>query len=50
MLWLLSDPPGFAFWISFARVYSLCTVESFSLLYFLFYLDLYVLGDDAWIS
>ena len=27
-----------------------CTVESLSLLYLLFYLDLYVLGDDAWIS
>ena len=28
----------------------LCTVESLSLVYLLFYLDLYVLGDDAWIS
>ena len=28
----------------------LFTVESFSLLYLLFYLDLYVLGDDALIS
>ena len=28
----------------------LCTVESLSLLYLFFYLDLYVLGDDAWIS
>ena len=27
----------------------LCTVESLSLLYLLFYLDLYVLRDDAWI-
>ena len=25
----------------------LCTVESLSLLYLLFYIDLYVLGDDA---
>ena len=30
---------------------SICTVESLSLLYLFFlYLDLYVLGDDAWIS
>ena len=28
----------------------LCTVESLSLLYLLLYLDLYVLGDDAWIN
>ena len=29
---------------------ALCTVESLSLLYLFLYLDLYVLGDDAWIS
>ena len=27
-----------------------CTVESLSLLYHHLYLDIYVFGDDAWIS
>ena len=30
MLWLLSCPPGFTCWISFAPVFSLFTVESLS--------------------
>ena len=50
MLWLLSGPTGFTCLISFAPVFSLCTVDSLSLLYLLLYLDLYVLVDDAWIS
>ena len=52
MLWLLSGPPGFTCWISFALLwYSvLFTVKSLTLLYLLLNLDLYVLGDDALIS
>ena len=51
MLWLLSGPPGFTCWISYARYSVLFTVESLSFLLspFLF-LDLYFLGDDALIS
>ena len=51
LLWLLSGPPGFTCWISFARVFSFiyCWVIIFALSHFL-YLDLYVLGDDALIS
>ena len=37
--------------VSEISIKSICTVESLILLYLLFlYLDLYVLGDDAWIS
>ena len=50
MLWLLSVPPGFTCWISFAPYSVLFTVESLSLLYLLLYLDIYVLGADALIS
>ena len=50
MFLLLSGPPGFTYWISFALVFIFCTVDSLSLFYLLFYLDSYVLGDDAWIS
>ena len=46
MLWLLSGPPVFTCWI-FAPVSVLCTYLCF--ISFL-YLDLYVLGDDVWIS
>ena len=47
MLWLLSGPQGFTCWIFFAQMYSvLLTVESLSLFYLL-YLDFYVLGDGA---
>ena len=45
MLWLLSGPPGFTCWVSFALVFSFLI---FALSPFL-YLDLYVLGDNAWI-
>ena len=48
MLWLLSGPKRLTCLIFFVPVLCLCTVESLSLLYLLFYLDLYVLGDDAW--
>ena len=50
MLWLLSGPPWFTF-ISFTLVFSFmnCSVLVFVLSLFL-YLDLHVLGDDAWIS
>ena len=46
MLWLLSGPPGFTCWISFALVSVLFTVESLSSL-ITYYLDLYVLEDGA---
>ena len=51
MLWLLSGPPGFTCWISFALVFSFiyCLVLIFALSPF-FYLGLYVLGDDVLIS
>ena len=42
MFWLLSGPPGFTCWISFAPVFSFII----SLFYLFLYLDLYVLGDD----
>ena len=35
ILWLLSDLQGFTCWISFAPVFSWCTVETLSLLYLL---------------
>ena len=47
MLWLLSGPPGFTCWISFAPVLSLVLI--FCFISFL-YLDLYVPGHDVWIS
>ena len=50
MLWLLSGPPGFTCWISFAMVFSLFTVEFYLCFISFLYLDLYVLGDDALIS
>ena len=50
MHWLLSGPLWFTSWISFVSVFILCTAESLSLLYLLFISDLYVLGDDVWIS
>ena len=51
LLWLLSGPLGFIGWVSFAPVFSFmfCCILIFALSPFL-YLDLYVLGDDAWIS
>ena len=51
MLWLFVGPTGvylLDFFCSGSSV--LFTVESLSLLYLLFYLDLYVLGDDALIN
>ena len=47
MLLLLSGPPGFTCWIFLLRFSVLFTGESLSLLYLIFYLDVYVLGDDA---
>ena len=49
--WLLSGPPGFTCWISFAQVFSFmyCWVPYHCFISFLC-LDLYVLGDDAWIN
>ena len=51
MLWLLSGPLGFTCWFYFAPVFSFmyCWVLIFALSLFL-YLDLYFLGDYAWIS
>ena len=51
MLGLLSGPPGFTCWVSFTSVFSFMYywVLVFALSPFL-YLDLYDLGDDAWIS
>ena len=47
MFWQLAGPPGFIL----LRYSALCSFESLSLLYLLFlYLDLYVLGDGAWMS
>ena len=51
MLWLLSGPPGFYlldFFCSGIQVYVLLN-PCLCIIYFL-NLDLYVLGDDAWIS
>ena len=52
MLWLLSGPPGFTCWVSFAPVFSfIFYLLSLYLCFISFlYLDLYVLGDDALIS
>ena len=50
MFWLLSGQLGFTCLISFLWYSVLFTVEYFSLLYLLVYIDLYVLGDDALIS
>ena len=50
MLWLLLDHRGLPVGFLLLRYSVLFTVASLSLLYFLFYLDLYVLGDDALIS
>ena len=51
MLWLLSGPPGFTCWSSFAPVikFHLLLSPYLCLISFL-NLDLYVLGDDALIS
>ena len=49
MLRLLSGPPGFTCWISFALVLNLLFGLYICFISFL-YLDLYVLGDDALIS
>ena len=38
MLWLLSGPSGFTCWISFVQYSGLCTAESLSLFYLLFYM------------
>ena len=46
-VWLLSGPPGFACWISFAPVPSFIYCQVQILPYLLLYLDLYVLGDNA---
>ena len=52
MLWLLSGPSGLPVGFLLLRYFVLFTVESLSLLKVIsfLYLDLYVLGDDAWIS
>ena len=51
MFWLLAGPPGFTCWISFAPVLSFYILLSPYLCFTSFLcLDLYVLGDDAWIS
>ena len=47
MRWLLLGPREFTDWISLLRYSVFFTVESLSLLHLLFYLDLYVLADDA---
>ena len=47
MVWLLSGPPGFTCVFLLLWYLVLFTVESLSLLYLLFYLDLYVLVDEA---
>ena len=51
MLRLLSGPPGFTCWNSFAQVFRFYLLLS-PYLYFIsfLYLDLYVLGDDALIG
>ena len=47
----VTGPPVFTCWIVFTTVFSLCNVESLSLLNISFlYLDLYVLGDNSFIS
>ena len=50
MLWLLSGPPGFNCWIFCSGIQFNILLSPY--LYFipLLYIDLYALGDDAWIS
>ena len=50
MLWLLSGPQGIYILDFFCSVFSFISVESLSLLISFLYLDLFVLGDDAFIS
>ena len=51
MLSLLSGPPGFTFWISLGLTIQFYLLLSPYLCFISFlYLDLYVLGDDAFIS
>ena len=51
MLWLLSGPPGFTCWISFAEGIQFYLLLSPYLCFISFlYLDLYDLGEDALIS
>ena len=51
MLWQLSGSPVFTFWISFAPRNQFYVLLSPCICFISFlYLDLYILGDDAWIS
>ena len=47
MLWLLSGPPGFTCWISFAQVFSFLPLCPYLCFISFIYLHLYVLGNDA---
>ena len=51
MLWLLSSPLGFAYWICFCCGIQFYVLLSHYLCFFSFlYLDIYVFGDDALIK
>ena len=51
MLWQLSGPPVFTSWISSAPRNQFYVLLSPCICFISFlYLDLYILGDDAWIS
>ena len=50
LLCLKLGPPGLNCWIYFTLLFGVYTIESLSLFYLIFYLDLYLLGDDTSIS
>ena len=50
MLWLLSGPPGFKCWIFCSGIQFNILLSPYLCFIPLLYVDLYVLGDDAWIS
>ena len=50
MLWLLSAPLGLTCLISFALVFSYLLLSPYLCLISFLYTDLYVLGDDAFMS
>ena len=49
MLWLLSGPPGFNCWIFCSGIQFYVLLIPYLCFNSFLYLDLYVLGDDAWI-
>ena len=50
MLWLLSGPSGFAVGFFYSGIQFYVLLSHLLCFIFFLYLDLYVLGDDAWIT